>query len=568
MAGTQTDNSDAAHFRPEAQVAANNDQTQGIRPHEFQASAGHPSFTNRRVDRFELPQLSLSDEQQQVRVFNRADTNGDQILERSEIERQLQQRGLNRQDRRLLAEMQEGFTLLSGLSTNEPGHEHGITRADMVEHRNRRFRTEHTDALQLPAERARLAEVAQGKMSRPQFEQFRGDMARFEERMKGNPMEAARTYREISRMLEPSGGTAVDTGKMGRLAMDVMDQAADPHAVKQGEKYTCTFGALESRIYTRHPSEAARLIADVATRSHYTTADGARINIDRTSANLYPNHWREAAKSENVRSHASQIFQITAANIYLDAKAGPGGSTEEYRLRVDRDGKVDEALVDYRTGETRGNNPGITIFDADSLQTLNKRITGKDEPPFVIDFAKARTSEDFRRTLDQIARDNNYPALLAVNALNEPFRPEGVNLRSGVVPAIPYHMVAIEPGTTRDTIFVNDQYGPEHDREHSIDTVYRATKLPAEVIGIPGWADIAALGFETLSKEPPTPELVGMLRKAIHEYTPEHMAAIDKAFQQRTGKPLADFLSPHLSDDSMKALGYSRGWFSNNWRRS
>lgn len=545
---------------------------QGINSNDYQAGADHPSrFPNRRVERFDLPQLSISNPQQQENAFKKGDSNSDGVLELSELDQRLASRGLSSQERRLLGEMRSGYDNLTELHKSEPGHERGITRDDMAEHQLRQLDSSRTNDLLLPAERAKVTEFARGKMSQAEFQKFQQDMAKFEERSKNNPLEVAKTYREVARLLDPSQRrTAVDSDKMGALAADVMHQAADPSSVKQGNRNTCTLAALESRIYTRHPSEAARLVADVATQSQYTTADGAIIGVNRNSINTYPKFWRENP-GDNDRSHASQIFQITAANVFHESQTQTGLTEVEYRINIAKNGEVQEHLVNRKTGEVEGNNPGITVFDGKGLEDVNQRITGANEPSFVIDMGKARTKEEFRKNLDQIARDNNYPALLAVNALNDPFKPEGVDIARGRVPAVPYHMIAIEPGSNRDSIMVNDNYGAERDREHSFDTLYKATKLPSEVISIPSWSDHVAGVFqqvdEKLDGKPIDPDYQTLLRRSIHEYTPEHIDAVDRAYQARTGKPLSEFLSRFITEDDMRALGYEQRWFGNGWHR-
>src|SRR5262249_3579646 len=143
-------------------------------------------------------------------------------------------------------------------------------------------------------------EAARSKMKPEEFEFFKKDMQNFETRMQNNPQETAKTFREIRRLLEPEGQTMVDAKHMKNLAIDVMHHAAEPKSVSQDIRNTCSVAALESRIYTRHPSDAAKLVADMATKGSFTTADGANnITLDKQTVGFYPDFWRKASLAEN-----------------------------------------------------------------------------------------------------------------------------------------------------------------------------------------------------------------------------------------------------------------------------
>src|SRR5262249_23682892 len=61
------------------------------------------------------------------------------------------------------------------------------------------------------------------------------------------------------------------------------------------------------------PSEAARLVTDVALTGHYTTRDGTRIEVRPTM--LIQNEEIVHEHGDDNRSFASEIFQVTAVNI-------------------------------------------------------------------------------------------------------------------------------------------------------------------------------------------------------------------------------------------------------------
>jgi hypothetical protein len=51
-------------------------------------------------------------------------------------------------------------------------------------------------------------------------------------------------------------------------------------AYHQGAHNSCNVTAVQVRTYSLHPAKAAKLIADIATDSEYTTPKGIKINCD------------------------------------------------------------------------------------------------------------------------------------------------------------------------------------------------------------------------------------------------------------------------------------------------
>lgn len=530
----------------------------GLKPADYQRGADHPSHQDSRIESFKLPALSLS-EPAISGAFDRADRNHDGTLDPTELDRRLRSNRLSEQERSILSEMRTGYDFMTNLSQTEVNQRDGISRSDLAELSRRRSEGgDFTDQLQANSEKSRLTESARQRLSPGDFREFEKDMQTFEKRMEGKPGEIAGTYREIERLFEAGRGSVVDRSHMGKLAMDVIHQAAEPRSVKQGIRETCTLASLESRIYTRHPSQAARLVADAATTGRYTTADGESLSLDRESISFYPDYWRGMVGPESsARSHASQIFQIAAANVFHDTAAGPGSeTTKEYVLRQKEGGPVEEFLQDRATHAVLANGPGITIFDGKTLEDVNRRITGYDEPPFVIDSANARTPHEFRSQLDRLKGEDNYPAILMVDPSNPPFNNPGLS----------YHAVAIEPGSDRSKLFLNNQFEESRDQEVSADQLYRSMKNPASMADNPQAIDKLAGAFATAAEqlEKIDPKI---LRSLIHQLTPDTLTAIDRVYKQKTGNDLGDFLGKVLPEEDMRMLGYTPGllW---GWSRS
>jgi hypothetical protein len=113
--------------------------------------------------------------------------------------------------------------------------------------------------------------------------QFKDNMRLFEERSerdKLSPTETAKTYKEIDRLLEAKGDKPLKPEQRKDLAEQIIRQAADPTIIDQGGHNTCNMATVETRMYTRNPSDAARLVTDVALTGQYVATDGRRVRVN------------------------------------------------------------------------------------------------------------------------------------------------------------------------------------------------------------------------------------------------------------------------------------------------
>jgi len=190
------------------------------------------------------------------------------------------------------------------------------------------------------------------------------------------------TYRNIERLLEKNSRAPIPETDRIMLAQQCLQHAADTKTISQGNHGSCYAAAVETRTYERDSVAATRLIADVATTGSYTTKSepAVTVHIDRGSlAKHDESHDKEQINGR--RDYASQIFQLTAANIHYEmqnaAKDPPGKLRFEMRDRnPGRNGDTGERLYDYaqkdpKTGrapkevvDSDGMNPGLTIHDS------------------------------------------------------------------------------------------------------------------------------------------------------------------------------------------------------------
>jgi hypothetical protein len=139
------------------------------------------------------------------------------------------------------------------------------------------------------------------------------------------PSEIAKTYNEIDRLLVAKGDKALKPEQRKDLAEQIIRQAADPTTIGQGAHNTCSMATVETLMYTRNPSDAARLITDVALTSQYVATDGRRVRVNPGAHN----ESRNSTANDAGRSHASEIFQVTGVNLHIDQenrKTNPRGA--------------------------------------------------------------------------------------------------------------------------------------------------------------------------------------------------------------------------------------------------
>src|SRR5262249_53565715 len=128
-----------------------------------------------------------------------------------------------------------------------------------------------------------------------------------------SPEEVAKTYKQIERLLEPSGDKPIEQAEKNKLALEVMRHVAHPQDISQGSYNTCNVTTVETRTYTRQPSEAAKLVADVALTGQYTAHDGTVVAV---SPKAHGQSKLDLPTPDGTRDHASEIFQVTAVNIH------------------------------------------------------------------------------------------------------------------------------------------------------------------------------------------------------------------------------------------------------------
>ncbi|MBX9722868.1 MAG: LysM peptidoglycan-binding domain-containing protein, partial [Candidatus Obscuribacterales bacterium] len=240
---------------------------------------------------------------------------------------------------------------------------------------------------------ARLSDLAESRISNPtELAQFRANMDQFEQRAREQhlpPDEVAKTYRQLDTLLEHTGSRPIPENQRIAIAEQVMDQAAHPTTIDQGQHLTCNVTAVETRLYTRNPSEAARLVTEVSTTGQFTARDGTVVHVPANS--LHPDPEASHNPPEyGARSHASQVFQVTALNMYHQTDSftytdshgrqhtvPPGGMRyEQHNPTPGRPNDHGERLIDTTTHPPTTVSRSADITE-DGIVRVNNRLTGE-----------------------------------------------------------------------------------------------------------------------------------------------------------------------------------------------
>ncbi len=317
---------------------------------------------------------------------------------------------------------------------------------------------EAADANDVRVAHAHLNDIMESRITDPaERARFQANMEAFEQRARERnlpPDEVANTYRQLETLLEHEGNRPTTEAQRRVIASQVMDQAAHPTTVDQGDHSTCNVTTVESRLYTRNPSEAARLVTEVSTTGRFTARDGTVVRVPADS--IRPDHQAvHVPPPEGERSHASQIFQVTTLNMYYQTEpytytdgrgrqhvVPPGGmSYEQHRQRPGDPSDAGERLIDTtrRPPRTIGRSPDITD---DGIVRVNNRLTGEAGTDTVISHAgncygdstrvaTVQNEEQLNDRIAQAARDGKLPIIVRVETSNQPWLRDSGNGSAG-----------------------------------------------------------------------------------------------------------------------------------------
>ncbi len=373
---------------------------------------------------------------------------------------------------------------------------------------------------EVKTERHKLLDLAQEKIADPERRaKFEADMLRFEERAaKQTPPlggeEIAKTYKETERLLTTAGDVPLKQEDRVKVAEQVMSQCAIPKSIDQGQHETCNMTTAECTTYTRHPSEAARLVTDIATTGQYTAKDGTQVQVNPVAADAEA---RNNPPVDGDRSQASQIFQVAAVNLYYqkqpytytdaagNAKIVPPGQIQ-YQQVPDVPGVVPptggERLIDQSTTPpTTIMKDWINNIPKDSPDLADRAMV--DVPNIISGTTDAtmiehktgvygdatgvntfENEEGLKNYIQDAAEKGKFPIVIGVHSGQEPFLHDSGNGAAGGSGG--WHVVTItDYDAATGKVEIDNQWGTNADHQGDkavqIHDLYRASRKPDQM---------------------------------------------------------------------------------------
>lgn len=208
-----------------------------------------------------------------------------------------------------------------------------------------------------------------------------------------------------------------------------MSQEATPTSIDQGGHPTCNVTTVEERTYTRNPSEAAKLVEQVATKGEYETKNHQIVKVDAESLKAHDGAKTDPPR-DGQRSHASQIFQVTAVNIaYVENEPNKHYEQREPDPTATPPDNG-ERIIDHTKNPPEESPTHAPNLNDKDIHDVGKAIAGDDSGWYLrheSDKSKGdgvvavKDEADLERQIADAKKNGNLPLVVKMHAGNEPF---------------------------------------------------------------------------------------------------------------------------------------------------
>lgn len=266
--------------------------------------------------------------------------------------------------------------------------------------------------------------------------ELKADMEAFERRAQAQKLpekEIQLTYGYVGRMLDATSTLKTTPAQRELLAQQVIKQAAEPQNISQGNHSTCNVTTIESVVYTRCPSRAAKLVSDVALtgQSMFLGPDNQfhTVKIDQLAPT---DEAKTTPVADGKRSYASQLFQVSAVNMHWTMAGdyfGTAGQFKYEQLDINSDTDTGERLWDVSQNPPKemAQAPSLT---GDNIVDICNAITGKKDCIYLAyddgseNKAKVslfKTEEELKAAIQKARGEGKLPAIIIVSTDQNPF---------------------------------------------------------------------------------------------------------------------------------------------------
>jgi hypothetical protein len=305
---------------------------------------------------------------------------------------------------------------------------------------------------------------------------FKKDMDSFEARAQKEhlaPEEVAKTYDQMSRMLNAPEASAIVSGQdRALLAEGLVHQSAHPEATAQGAHNTCNVTTTARETLQKNPSKAAEMAATTSITGEWTADDGKVIKIDKQSLqpgaeeSVYP-------PTDGNRSFATQVLNQTMVNDALQRRV-PQESYIQRTPDADLPNDSGERRLDAHGNVIFTNkvtadgllipdaSPGITDHE---IAQVGQRLNGDNShyialnaPPSGLESVNSEAA--FAQKLHQLKQQGQFPVTLAVDDNHVPIREVGQE-----TPGVGGHVVTVD-GYDEKTgkVHITNQWGKKSNK--------------------------------------------------------------------------------------------------------
>ncbi|MFN8659606.1 MAG: RHS repeat domain-containing protein [Candidatus Obscuribacterales bacterium] len=294
--------------------------------------------------------------------------------------------------------------------------------------------------------------------------------------------EIAKTLAATDRLFTATDGK-VDAHLRHVLARQMMAFAANPSSIDQGSHLTCNITDVENITWTRNPSVAAQMVADMALNGEWTAPDGHKVTIP--PQNFVPQEGSYDSTNSNERLFASQIFQATALTdwgsrqkppiYYMQGQPDAQNSTGEYW--TDKDGN----LIMEKDKDGNDVPKGFHGWGDDQIVEELRRLNGDDSRYLVHkdggggdNITTFENEEQFRQALEKAKADGKMPIILVVAAGDPVF---GGSAQPGKDGHGLNHVVVISDyNPVTGQVRVDNSWGDGNDQWVNLGNLYQATR--------------------------------------------------------------------------------------------